>query len=545
MPQLRVKNGKQKGKVVSLLNVQRLLIGREACCGLQITDQGVSREHAEIFSVGEMIFIRDLDSRNGSFVNGGKVKEELLREGDSLRVGNTEIAFESSSKSHEQDLNYEEGEPFKTSLDLKVDDLYVFDAGTGGRGAELFRAVCQATQIVQSERDEGKLFGKLLDLTQEHIPADHLYLFLRDESTGSVTPRAMRQKAARSNIPISRSILRRVISDSRAILTEDAMRDDRFKADDSILTHQIRAVLCVPIRSSSGLASGAIYAVNTSLTETFDQSDLQLLSAMGALLAPALENLYTSRGRRRMFLRTIGRMLSLLEGLPPGRPGHGERVSSYAAAIAQELGLSDRDILCAAMAGMLHDIGKTPAVSGLSPSASERSLGLAHILASLEFLKGVPGLEDVAPAIMAHHEHFDGSGIPKQLKGDSIPLLGSIVAVASKFDKLLLPPGQAEPAGEPGAAQVKTALTQLDQAAGKDYDPAVVRALIVSHRHGTLRSDAFTEGELVQAPQAEAVDQPAPGPEAEVVPPVVTEAQPHETARTFRASTPDPKTQQE
>jgi len=539
MPQLRVKNGKQTGRVVSLRNVQRLLIGREACCGLQITDQGVSREHAEIFSVGEMVFIRDLESRNGSFVNDAKVTEELLREGDNLRLGNTEIAFESSSKAHEQDLHYEEGEPFKTSLDLKVEDLYVFDSSAGGRGAGLFRTICQATQIAQSERDERKLFERLLDMAQENIPADHLYLFLRDESSGTITLRAMRQKVERPDIPISRSILRRVISESRAILTEDAMRDDRFKADDSILVHQIRAVLCVPIRSSSGPARGAIYAVNTSMTETFDQSDLQLLSAMGALLAPALENLYTTRGRRRMYLRTIGRLLSLLEGLPPGQTGHGERVSSYAAAIAGELGLSDREILCAAMAGMLHDVGKTHAVSGLSASASERSSGVAHILASLEFLKGVPGLEDVAPAIMAHHEHYDGSGVPKQLKADAIPLLGRIVAVASKFDKLLAPAGQSQAAGEPDAAQVKKALTHLDQAAGKDYDPAVVRALMVSHRRGSLRSSGPMEGEPVPAEESPAADQPTPAPEAEEAPPMEDEPDLRDTARTIKPRIPD------
>ncbi|MGD0092211.1 MAG: HD domain-containing phosphohydrolase, partial [Planctomycetota bacterium] len=449
MLQLRVRNGKQKGKVILLQEAQRVVIGREAGCGLQVTDQGVSREHAEIFRVGEMIFIRDLKSRNGSFVNGGKIAEELLREGDVVRVGNTELVFESGSKARDQDLKYEEEDTFKTSLELKPGDLYVLDAGTGGRGAELFRAVCEATQIVQSERDEKKLFERLLDLIQQQIPADDVYLFLRDEATGSVTPRALRQKVARASVPISRSILRRVISQSRAILTGDAMQDDRFKSDDSILVHQIRAVLCVPIRKTNGPAMGAIYAVNTSLSDTFEQSDLQLLSAMGAQLAPALENLYSSRGRRRMFLGTIGRLLSLLEGLKPGQAGHGERVSSYAAAIASEMGLSDRQVLSAALAGLLHDIGKAPAVSGLSASASERSTGVAHILAGIEFLKGVPGLEDVLTAIMAHHEHFNGSGVPQQLKDTAIPLIGSIVAVASKFDKLLTPAGQAHPPAEP------------------------------------------------------------------------------------------------
>ena len=278
MPQIRVKNGKQKGKVISLRNATRLVLGRDTTCGLQIVDQGVSREHAEVFRVGEMVFIRDLGSRNGSFVNDERIEEELLREGDVIRVGGTQLLFESSRNTREQDLEFDEDAPFKTSLELKLDDLYVTD-GVGARDGELFRAMCQATQIVQSERDEKKLFQRLLDLIQEHIPADNIYLFLRDDATGSVTPRAMRQKSERRNVPISRSILRRVISESRAILTADAMQDDRFKADDSILMNQIRAVLCVPIQYGTGEAMGAIYAVNSSLTDTFEQSDLQLITA--------------------------------------------------------------------------------------------------------------------------------------------------------------------------------------------------------------------------------------------------------------------------
>src|SRR6185295_18349201 len=104
MPQIRVRNGKQKGKVLHLRGQDRLLIGRDNACGLQILDQGVSREHAEIFRVGEMVFIRDMGSRNGSFVNDERISEELLREGDVVRVGNTHLLFESSENAREQDL---------------------------------------------------------------------------------------------------------------------------------------------------------------------------------------------------------------------------------------------------------------------------------------------------------------------------------------------------------------------------------------------------------------------------------------------------------
>src|SRR6476659_7271074 len=93
--QLRVKTGANKNRTLAITAAAPIILGRDATCGLQIIDRGVSREHAKIVRIGEMVFLYDLDSRNGSFVNGERVKEELLREGDVIRVGATQLIFES------------------------------------------------------------------------------------------------------------------------------------------------------------------------------------------------------------------------------------------------------------------------------------------------------------------------------------------------------------------------------------------------------------------------------------------------------------------
>ena len=465
-----------------------IVIGREPTCSLQIVDRGVSREHAQIFRVGEMVFIRDLGSRNGCFVNEEKVKEELLREGDIVRVGNTQLVFESRRVAQEQgrDIQYEDGQEFRTSLELKVEDLNIVE-GEGratGREGELFLAICQATQIMQSETDEQKLFGKLLELIQEQSPADNVFLFTRDENSGNITPRAVRPKNTDSGVPISRSILRRVVTESRAILTADAMQDDRFKADDSIVMNKIRSVLCVPIQGK-GPPIGAIYCVNSRLAETFDQGDLQLVLAMGTQLALSLENMYATRGRRRMFLRLIGRMLSSLEGYTGRARGHSERVSVFASAISREMGVQDRDILVATVAGLLHDIGKLPTVAKLAPQPNDPA---AHVLAAIEFVKDIPGLEDSLPAIRSHHERYDGSGFPDKLKGADIPLGARIVALATDLDRLVFPAGDTVHDDEPDPTRVRNAFTEITSRAGTHYDPECVRALLVAHRHGALRA---------------------------------------------------------
>ncbi len=493
MPQIRVKSGPQKGKIIPVDGNQPIVIGREPSCSLQIVDRGVSREHAQIFRVGEMVFIRDLGSRNGCFVNEERVKEELLREGDTVRVGNTQLVFESRRTAQEQgpELQYEDGGEIRTSLELKIDDLYVAEGEgvTPGREGEMFKAICQATQVMQSESDETKLFGKLLELLQAHSPADNAFLFLRDEVSGQISPRSVRPKGTDSGVPISRSILRRVITESRAILTADAMQDDRFKADDSIVMNKIRSVLCVPIQGK-GAPIGALYCVNSRLNETFDQADLQLVTAMGTQLGLSLENMYQVRGRRRMFLRTIGRILSSLEGYKTRERGHAERVMVFAAAIAKEMGFQDRDLLSTVVAALLHDIGKLPSVAVLAPDPADPA---AHILAGIEFVRDIPGVEEALPAIRSHHERFDGSGFPDKLKGDKIPIAARVVSLASDLDKLVFPAGNQAHAAEPDPTLVRNAFAEITNAAGKLYDPEVVRALLVAHRHGALRSMSIME----------------------------------------------------
>ena len=93
MPYIRVKTGPHKGKIFEIMD-EVITLGRDENQTIQILDQGVSRKHSEIFRIGELCFVRDLVSTNGTFVNGTSVRSCPLEPGDTVRIGDIDLVYE-------------------------------------------------------------------------------------------------------------------------------------------------------------------------------------------------------------------------------------------------------------------------------------------------------------------------------------------------------------------------------------------------------------------------------------------------------------------
>jgi len=120
---------------------------------------------------------------------------------------------------------------------------------------------------------------------------------------------------------------------------------------------------------------------------------------------------------------------------------HSEEVASHAVHMAEALGLSGSMIRAIRMAGLLHDVGKTgiPASLLLRPgplTAQEESLVRRHVEIGVALIRDVPELDDVLEAVGAHHERMDGSGYPRGLAGQDIPLAGRLLAIADTYSAM-------------------------------------------------------------------------------------------------------------
>ncbi|MCL0037099.1 diguanylate cyclase [Dehalococcoidia bacterium] len=153
--------------------------------------------------------------------------------------------------------------------------------------------------------------------------------------------------------------------------------------------------------------------------------------------------------------------------------GHSKKVSEYAVAIAKELGLPQEKIVTIRVAGLLHDIGKIGIPDSLlgkegALTEEEWKPVKTHPELGVEILRHVGDLVNCLPAILHHHEHYDGKGYPFGLKGEDIPLEARILAISDAYDAITSPRAYRE------GLSSQQALDQIRHHAGTQFDPELV-----------------------------------------------------------------------
>ena len=156
---------------------------------------------------------------------------------------------------------------------------------------------------------------------------------------------------------------------------------------------------------------------------------------------------------------------------------HSENVSKYAERLAMKLGLPKEDIQTARVAGLLHDIGKIGIQDDILKkkgklTKEEYEVIKTHVEKSVEMIRFLPHMNYVIPAVLSHHERYDGKGYPNGIKGKEIPILGRILAVCDSFDAMVSRRAYKE------KLSVEYAIGELENGKGTQFDPDVAQAFI-------------------------------------------------------------------
>jgi len=251
------------------------------------------------------------------------------------------------------------------------------------------------------------------------------------------------------------------------------------------------------------------------LAQTFNSMSEELERFVEDLKRAADENL-------ALFMGSIQMLAGAVDEKDPYTRGHSDRVTRYSLMIAKEMNQPSSFMEILQVSAQLHDVGKIGIEDHIlkKPGAlteEEFEVMKTHTTKGANILRPVTQLAEMLPGIELHHEALDGRGYPYGLKGDQIPLLARVIAVADTFDALTTnrPYQQAHTPDQ--------ALQIIKNLAGKRLDPAAVAALLAVYERGEIKIQRFT----IKRP----ILQPQPQPAAATVAPAPQEAAPLERTR--------------
>ena len=164
---------------------------------------------------------------------------------------------------------------------------------------------------------------------------------------------------------------------------------------------------------------------------------------------------------------------------------HSKNVARYAANLAVGMGLNDDQVRTIYAAGLLHDIGKISVPEDIlnksgKLSPDEYRVMQTHVNSSIEMIRHLPEMDYLVPAVLSHHEHWDGTGYPRGLAGEEIPIAARCLAVADGFDAMTTDRPYRK------CLPLKYALRQLESGAGTQFDPALAAVFIGLVKKGEI-----------------------------------------------------------
>jgi HD-GYP domain-containing protein (c-di-GMP phosphodiesterase class II) len=304
--------------------------------------------------------------------------------------------------------------------------------------------LCEASAIMLLDEDKGHLYFKIAT----------------GEKGGLVT---------RFRVKLGEGIAGWVAEKRETILLNDVKSDRRFSAQfDQASGFKTRSILCVPMIAGGELV-GVLEILNKKESSGFTQADQCLLESMAGLAALAIANARLLGGFRNFYSNTIEIFISAIESRDMRMAGHCWRVAQRASSLGRRLGLDGQTLKDLYYSALLHDIGFLKVAGGWNMARvlvmDSPHMEQTHPIIGGDMVKGIDILKGAAQLIPFHHECYDGSGFPRGLKGEEIPLGGYILSVIEHCEEMRMNGYSSE--------QVHAA---LEEQAGQKFHPQVAEA---------------------------------------------------------------------
>jgi len=264
-------------------------IGRQSSNGIHLRDLAVSRHHCVIEPREDGLWLRDLESRQGTFVNGVPVRERSLQPGDLILVGSSLFLLQDDEAAEPASLPAGESFTAASTVHLPLEDALYLQAspGTDLRVVRDLGALVRIGSVLPTFQATEPLARRLLEILIEITPAERAALLLLDRGSDEPAAAFHLSRRARSTTPfrVSRTLTAEAVRRRAAILSNDVVQTWAAHGAESLAAESIRSLICAPL---GGIGIGVLYLDTRDDGVRFDDLHLQLVTAVAGMAAPAL-----------------------------------------------------------------------------------------------------------------------------------------------------------------------------------------------------------------------------------------------------------------
>ena len=435
---LHVVAGPDQGRLFSI-GASPVTIGRNANNTIVINDVSISGVHSRIVpnALGGFTVL-DSSSTNGTFVNGLEQKAADLKDGDEIQIGESVMCFHQQSRATILSDGDKGKAAVRAATPSEVAPSFSFDAVEAGEvdRARLEQVYMRSVLLERLDHALGQLetsqelLGAVVDAALAGSGAQRGLILLLEGKSGEMVPSVVRDLSGGEAVSFSKALATEVLGVGRVVAVDPASFDGIDYP-----------TICAPI-VSAGNCGGLLY-VDHPLTGRFEVGAADTVAAIGTRAAASVIAARSRTDFDMLFSSMIDAIMRSIQAKDVYTRGHSERVRHYSKLLGKELGLSQEEVYRVSLGAGLHDIGKIGMPDSVlkfnkTPNLTEEQMKHVkhHPVRGGQILKDIPFLADIVPAAELHHEDWDGGGYPHGLKGEQIPLIARIVAVADTYDAI-------------------------------------------------------------------------------------------------------------
>ena len=279
-----------------------IVMGRAADCDCVVDDAAASRRHVEIKLKGDEYRWRDLGSTNGTILNGTPMLEGLLTPDDTVQIGESKFRFvmeDEPPDTRKNEVKRDESTLFRHTI-VNAEGAFEKLQVEEGHFQQVLQALYAVINAISAEQSSSRLLDRIVEETATALKAQRCTVLFADSQSLRLQPcpghnyvhlyedGTVRHVSLRE-IRVSKTVVERVLKDGESVLYQDTSKDAELAAAQSIVSLDLRSIICVPLKGREKIL-GLLYLDSNQAGQQYTEDDLLLSAAIGNSAGIALDN---------------------------------------------------------------------------------------------------------------------------------------------------------------------------------------------------------------------------------------------------------------